>query len=179
MGFVNDKCSGVGRGYRREGRERGDIAIHAEEGFRYEESPAPGPAEVIKVPFGCWSVEVRIEGEFGMGESTGIDDARMNGTVGDDEILRPGQGRDDAKVGLIARWKEKGGRQADQVSKVILKSDVHGEVASDESGGASAEASGGRGLYGSAYEPGICGKSEVVVGTEGYELLPIQSYIDP
>jgi hypothetical protein len=34
-----------------------------------------------------------IEGQLSSGETTGIDDAGVNGAIGDDQIVRAGEGR--------------------------------------------------------------------------------------
>jgi hypothetical protein len=55
---------------------------------------------------GSVEVKVRINGEFGARKAAAVDETSVNGTIGDDEVLRASERGKHAEVGLVAGWKE-------------------------------------------------------------------------
>ena len=79
---------------------------------------------------------------------------------------RPGQGGQDADVGLVAAREGEGGGPVEEGARARLEGAVRREVAADEAGSRGAEAVAGRGLGGGGREGRVGSKAEVVVRAE-------------
>ncbi len=104
--LIDDECGIVGGSERGEGRERGEVSVHAEERLRHQKAAACAGTEAAQVFLGGVELKVGIDGQFGARKAAAIDETGVNGTIGDDEILRAGQCGEHAEVGLVAGWKE-------------------------------------------------------------------------
>jgi hypothetical protein len=124
VGFIDDEGCVVGRRDGGKVDEWGYVAVHAEEGFCDQESPAPCWPEASQMAFGRGHIKMTIEGQLGSGKTTCIDDAGVNGAIGHDQIVRAGKSRENAEVGLVPCGKEKCRRKTDKDGEVVFESDV-------------------------------------------------------
>ena len=112
---------------------------------------------------------MRKEGQLGAGEATGVDEARMNGAIRDDDVPRASKSRKRAEVCLVSTGKEQGGLSTDEGCERRFESEVLGKGARDQPGSCSAEAGPGKSDVGGLDKGGVAGHSEVVIGAEREE----------
>ncbi len=154
-----------------ERRERGGVAVHAEEGLG-DEQPAARRPRLVEEACGTVRVSVGIDGYSRPGEAAAIDDAGMVEGVGDDDVLGSGQCGQDAEVGLIARGEDECSLAAEKPGQRLLEQAVRGEVAGDQAGGGGTEAVAGGGGGGGGGQGRVLGQAEIVIRAEGESRLP-------
>jgi hypothetical protein len=167
VGFVDEEDRVVVGGDGGELGQGSEVAVHAEKGFRDEQS-APGPgSEVSEMVPGSVGVEVWVDGELGPRQPESVYQAGVDGSICDDQVGGTDQCGDGPKVGVVAARKDEGSLGMDQSGESVFESEVGGKGAGDQAGCTGTEAE-SRGCLGRrALEGRMGGEPEVVVGGEG------------
>ena len=174
VGFVHDDDRAALFGNITHRRQVREVAVHGENGIRHQKFHTGGffrrravvPSWFIEKIGGTWIVAMGEGAAEGFGIFCGVEQAGVIQFVGDDQVVRAGEGGKDGEVGHETGGEEEGSFGAFEAGEGGFEVVVEGHRAGDEAGCGGTGAEAGGGVAGGVDDFGVGGEAEVVVGAE-------------
>ena len=173
VGFVDQEHRIVLFGQFGEARERGEVAVHAEERVGGDQ-PAAEVARCAEHLFECFRVAVRVDEARGPGQPAAVDEAGVVLGVGKDRVAVVHQRGNDAGVGGEAGREDKGCFGAFELGEAALQFGVTRRTATHQRTRATAPPFALDRRAGGRCQPRVRRQAEVVVRAEVHQLAAIE-----